>query len=247
MGSSQWPQGSRLRSAQRLWPWLVLLLILGLVRLSKGAGFADGFALLTRPFWPGTAQSEWVEAAQQQEQISRLELLEQDNARLRELLALDQQSSGDWIQAAVISRTASGWWQQLILGKGSVEGVAKDDAVIGPGGLIGRVQSVTPATSRVRLLTAPGSRIGVWLPRTQQHGLLVGLGTARPQLQFLDKDIQVRPGDLVSTSPASTLLPPNLPVAVVQSLNARAVPAPTALVQLIAPPDAIDWVQVKVR
>ena len=247
MGSSQWPQGSRLRSAQRLWPWLVLLLVLGLVRLSKGAGFADGFALLTRPFWPGSAQREWVEAAQQQEQISRLELLEQDNARLRELLALDQQSSGDWIQAAVISRTASGWWQQLMLGKGSVEGVAKDDAVIGPGGLIGRVQSVTPATSRVRLLTAPGSRIGVWLPRTQQHGLLVGLGTARPQLQFLDKDIQVRPGDLVSTSPASTLLPPNLPVAVVQSLNARAVPAPTAIVQLIAPPDAIDWVQVKVR
>ena len=247
MGSSQWPQGSRLRSAQRLWPWLVLLLILGLVRLSKGAGFADGFALLTRPFWPGTAQSEWVEAAQQQEQISRLELLEQDNARLRELLALDQQSSGDWIQAAVISRTASGWWQQLILGKGSVQGVAKDDAVIGPGGLIGRVQSVTPTTSRVRLLTAPGSRIGVWLPRTQQHGLLAGLGTARPELQFLDKDIQVRPGDLVSTSPASTLLPPNLPVAVVQSLNVRAVPAPTALVQLIAPPDAIDWVQVKVR
>ena len=247
MGSSQWPQGSRLRSAQRLWPWLVLLLVLGLVRLSKGAGFADGFALLTRPFWPGTAQREWVEAAQQQEQISRLELLEQDNARLRELLALDQQSSGDWIQAAVISRTASGWWQQLMLGKGSVDGVAKDDAVIGPGGLIGRVQSVTPTTSRVRLLTAPGSRIGVWLPRTQQHGLLAGLGTARPELQFLDKDIQVRPGDLVSTSPASTLLPPNLPVAVVQSLNVRAVPAPTALVQLIAPPDAIDWVQVKVR
>jgi len=57
----------------------------------------------------------------------------------------------------------------------------------------------------------------------------------------------VRPGDLVSTSPASTLLPPNLPVAVVQSLNVRAVPAPTALVQLIASPDAIDWVQVKVR
>jgi len=247
MGSPQWPQGSRLRSAQQLWPWFVLLLVLGLVRLSKGAGFADGFALLSRPFWPGTAQREWVEAAQQQEQISRLELLERDNARLRELLALDQQSSGDWIQAAVISRTASGWWQQLILGKGSVEGVAKDDAVIGPGGLIGRVQSVTPTTSRVRLLTAPGSRIGVWLPRTQQHGLLAGLGTARPQLQFLDKDIQVRPGDLVSTSPASTLLPPNLPVAVVQSLNARAVPAPTALVQLIAPPDAIDWVQVRTR
>ena len=247
MGSSQRPQGLKLRSIQRLWPWLVMLLALGLVRLSKGAGFADGFALLSRPFWPGSAQSEWIETAKQHEQLSRLELLQQDNARLRGLLSLDQQSSGDWLQVAVISRTASGWWQQLLLGKGSVEGVAKDDAVVGPGGLVGRVQSVTPATSRVRLLTAPGSRIGVWLPRTQQHGLLVGLGTARPQLQFLDKDIQVRPGDLVSTSPASTLLPPNLPVAVVQSLDTRAVPAPTALVQLIAPSDAIDWVQVKVR
>ena len=247
MGSSQWPQGSRLRSVQRLWPWLALLLALGLVRMSKGAGFADAFALLSRPFWPGSAQREWIATAQQQEQMSRIELLEQDNDRLRGLLELDQQSSGDWLQAAVISRTAAGWWQQLLLGRGTVDGVAKDDAVIGPGGLVGRVQSVTPATSRVRLLTAPGSRIGVWLPRTQQHGLLVGLGTARPQLQFLDKDIQVRPGDLVSTSPASTLLPPNLPVAVVQSLNPRAVPAPTAIVQLIAPPDAIDWVQVKVR
>tara|TARA_B100001063_G_scaffold15216_1_gene11743 strand:+ start:330 stop:620 length:291 start_codon:yes stop_codon:yes gene_type:complete len=80
----------------------MLLIALGLVRLSKGAGFADAFALLSRPFWPGAAQSEWIETAKQQEQLSRLELLEQDNARLRGLLALDQQSSGDWLQAAVI-------------------------------------------------------------------------------------------------------------------------------------------------
>lgn len=247
MGSSQWPQGSRLRSVQRLWPWLLLLVALGLVRFSKGAGFADAFALISRPFWPGTAQREWVQSATKQEEAARLLLLEEDNARLRGLLELNQQASADWLQAAVISRTASGWWQQLELGKGSIQGVAKDDAVVGPGGLVGRVQSVTPTTSRVRLLTAPGSRIGVWLPRTRQHGLLLGLGTARPQLQFLDKDVQVKDGDLVSTSPASTLLPPNLPVAVVQSINLRAVPAPTALVQLIAAPDAIDWVQVRVR
>jgi len=73
------------------------------------------------------------------------------------------------------------------------------------------------------------------------------MGTARPELKFIDKDVKVRPGDLVSTSPASTLLPANLPVAVVQSLNSSAVPAPTALVQLIAPSDAIDWVQVSRR
>ena len=202
MGPSQWPQGSRLRSVQRLWPWLLLLLVLGMVRFSKGAGFADAFALISRPFWPGTAQREWVQSATKQEEAARLLLLEEDNARLRGLLELNHQSSGDWLQAAVISRTASGWWQQLELGKGSIQGVAEGDAVIGPGGLVGRVQSVTPTTSRVRLLTAPGSRIGVWLPRTRQHGLLLGMGTARPQLQFLDKDVKVKSGANVDAAAA---------------------------------------------
>ena len=247
MGLSQWSQRDRLRSLQRLWPWLILLAGLGLVRSSKGAGFTDAFALLSRPLWPGSAQREWIQTAVRLDDLSRLKLLEKDNERLRGLLEIHRLSSGSRVQAAVISRMPSGWWQQLLLGKGSLDGIAKDDAVIGPGGLLGRVQSVSPATARVRLLTAPGSRIGVWLPRTRQHGLLAGLGTARPQLQFLDKDVQVQPGDLVSTSPASTLLPPNLPVAVVQSINLRDVPAPTALVQLIASPDAIDWVQVQVR
>jgi rod shape-determining protein MreC len=81
----------------------------------------------------------------------------------------------------------------------------------------------------------------------QRHGLLVGLGTPRPRLQFIEKDTGVRPGDLITTSPASTLLPPNLTVGVVQSVNEQVVPAPDAVVQLSAPVDAIDWVQVVTR
>jgi rod shape-determining protein MreC len=77
--------------------------------------------------------------------------------------------------------------------------------------------------------------------------LLVGRGSSRLTLQFIDKDPNVNPGDLVTTSPASTLLPPNVSVGVIQSLNDRAVPAPTAIVQLIASPEAIDWVQVRTR
>jgi rod shape-determining protein MreC len=77
--------------------------------------------------------------------------------------------------------------------------------------------------------------------------MLVGLGTDRPMLRFIQQDVGVRPGDVVTTSPASTLLPPNLTVGVVQSVNDRAVPAPEAVVQLSAPVEAIDWVQVRVR
>jgi rod shape-determining protein MreC len=240
---------SRVPTLQKIaeaWPWWLLLLALVGVRLSKGAFFADGYALLSRPFWPGSAQSEWLRSAQLVADKARLADLERDNSRLRQMLQLERSSAG-LVSAAVIARQPSGWWQQLELGKGALDGLAPGDAVLAPGGLIGRLDSVTPTTARVTLLTDASSRLGVWVGRTRQHALLVGLGTPRPRLQFLEKDPGVRPGDVVSTSPASTLLPPNIPVGVVQSVNEQAVPAPDGLVQLSAPVDAVDWVQVRTR
>ena len=228
------------------WPWWLLLVAFAGVRLSKGAFFADAYALLSRPFWPGSAQSEWLRSAQRLSDQGRLVELERDNARLRGLLELER-SGAVRVSAPVISRQAAGWWQQLELGKGSLAGIAAGDAVLAPGGLIGRVESVTPSTARVALLTDRSSRVGVWVGREQRHGLLVGLGTPRPRLQFLEKDTGVRPGDLVTTSPASTLLPPNVVVGVVQSVNETLVPAPDAVVQLSAPIDAVDWVYVVTR
>lgn len=239
-------RGVRLPSLRLLlsgWPWFGLALVLLLIRLSKGAGFNDLYALVSRPFWPGPAQSEWLRAAQKLDQQSRLEQLQADNSRLRELLGM-QQRGGGGIAAAVIARPAEGWWQQLLLGKGSWQGVSSGAAVVGPGGLLGRVATVTPSTATVQLLTDPGSRIGVWVARTKEHGLLVGMGNARPVLRFLDRDLRVRPGDLITTSPASTLMPPNLTVGVVQRLDERALPTPEAVVQLSAPINAVDWVQV---
>ncbi len=240
------PRVPTLQKLLQAWPWWLLLLALVGVRLSKGAFLTDAYALLSRPFWPGTAQGEWIQAATRLADQTRLAQLEQDNRRLRGLLDL-QRGRGDAITAPVISRETGGWWQQLELGKGQLEGVAPGDPVLGPGGLLGLVQSVTPSTARVRLLTDPGSHVGVWVGRTQRHGLLIGQGTARPVLHFLDKDTGVRPGDVVSTSPASTLLPANVTVGVIQSVNDQAVPAPEAVVQLSAPLDAVDWVQVVPR
>jgi rod shape-determining protein MreC len=235
-----------LRKVAEAWPWLLMLLALVGVRLSKGAGFVDAYALLTRPFWPGSAQSEWLRSAQQLQNQAGLQQLQRDNQRLRGMLELDR-GGGALVSAPVISREPGGWWQQLELGKGSLDGIKAGDPVLAPGGLIGRVSSVTPSTARVQLLTDSGSRLGVWVARVQRHGLLVGQGTARPRLQFLEKDTGVRPGDVITTSPASTLVPPNLLVGVLQSVNEQLAPAPDAAVQLSAPVDAVDWVQVVTR
>ena len=243
MPARRWLRPITLLPLLQAWPWLLVALALLAVRFSKGAGLADAYALLSRPFWPGTAQAEWLRSARRFEDQARLSTLEAENARLRGLIGL-QQASPKRPTAAVIARDPAGWWQTLLLGRGSLQGVREGNAVLAPGGLIGLVTSVTPSTARVTLLTDPASRVGVWVGRTRHHGLLTGLGTPRPVLRFLEKDPGVLAGDLVTTSPASTLVPPDLPVGVIQSVDISADPAPEAVVQLAAPVGAVDWVQL---
>ncbi|ABX09678.1 rod shape-determining protein MreC [Prochlorococcus marinus] len=244
MGLSRRTGAFRWWNTKGPWLWCSIAIVFFIIRLSKGFFLIDFYAFLTRPFWPGMAQKEWITNSVKLDNQIRLHLLEQDNQRLRNLLDLKNSSNKNHISAAVISRKPSGFWQQLDLNKGQNDQVKTGDAVIGPGGLLGIIETTTPMTSRVRLLTAPGSQIGVWIERTKVHGVLVGNGNNRPQLNFLDRRTESKIGDVVTTSPASTLLPPNLPIGVIQFKNDENLPAPFAFVQLLAVPEAIDWVQV---
>ena len=226
--------------------WLTFLLgsLVYFVRFTKGAVYIDAYSYLVKPLLPGTAQKEWIQKGDQIEKNIRLQLLEADNLRLRKILDLKSFNADARISAAVISRSPKGWWQKLEINKGERDGINIGEAVIGPGGLIGMISSTTFLTSRVRLLTDPGSIVGVWINRTKRHGVLTGIGTNRPKLNFLNKNSLAQVGDVVTTSPASTLLPPNLTIGIIQFVDETALPSPYAIVQLTASPEAIDWVQV---
>ena len=226
--------------------WIIFLFgaFLFGIRWTRGAGYLDFYSVLLKPILPGAAQREWIQEGDRIEKNIRLKLLEEDNIRLRKALSLQEFDNEKRISAAVISRSSRSWWQQLEINKGAKDGILKGQTVIGPGGLIGLVDSTTPLTSRVRLLTDPGHQVGAWIDRTRCHGILTGMGTNRPKLIFLNKNSSAKIGDAVTTSPASTLLPPNLTIGIVQFVDEKALPAPYAIVQLTASPEAIDWVQV---
>ena len=226
--------------------WVIFLfgaLLFG-IRWTKGAGFLDMYSILLKPILPGPAQREWIKEGENFERNIRLKLLEEDNYRLRRALSLKEFNRNERISAAVISRSSRNWWQQLEINKGAKDGVLKGQTVVGPGGLIGLIDSTTPMTSRVRLLTDPGHQVGAWIDRIKRHGILTGMGTNRPKLIFLNKNSLVKIGDIVTTSPASTLLPPNLTIGIVKFVNEKALPSPYSIVQLTASPEAIDWVQI---
>ena len=226
------------------WIFFGIFLFLVFVRISKGSIYKDFYYFISKPFWPGQFQKEIVLQSLDQQYSATLNLLKKDNMRLRRILSLQESSSNDNISAAVISRKSGSWWRQIILNKGSKDGVEIGNIVIGPGGLLGRVNDTSLFTSSVTLITSPESKLGVWVDRIQINGLLVGLGDDFPSLILYSKDADIQVGDFVSSSPASTLLPPNIPIGIVQSIDESLKSKKTAKISLLAKPHLIDWVQI---
>ena len=51
-------------------------------------------------------------------------------------------------------------------------------------------------------------------------------------------------GDFVSSSPASTLLPPNIPIGIIKSIEEKLKSKKIANVLLLGKPQVIDWVEI---
>ena len=235
---------SRWWHKKKSWILFSIFLFLIFVRITKGSIYKDFYYFISKPFWPGQSQKELMLKSLNQEYLIKSNLLLKDNLRLREILKLQESSNSDSILAAVISRKTGSWWRQIILNKGSKDGVEIGSIVMGPGGLLGRVKSTSFLTSSVILLTSPESKVGVWLDRIQINGLLIGSGDNYPNLVLYSKDAEVKVGDFVSSSPASTLLPPNIPIGIVQSIEKPFQTKKTAKISLLAKPHLIDWVQI---
>jgi rod shape-determining protein MreC len=228
---------------------LVALLILsaaGVVRATQGAGVAD----INRWFvWPfktdGQAQQRLLDAQSQalQQQIQELEA---QNRSLKSLLALPPLPTRKKIAASVLSRGADNWWQQLTLGKGSLDGIRVDAVVVAPGGLVGRVMSVTPSTCRVLLITDPTSQVGITISRSRQVGILRGRLDRSGVLEFLDKMPEVKKDDVVVTSTLSSRFPAGIAVGRVTELYLDRQPTPQALVEFTVPLEHLEWVSVLV-
>ncbi|GEK91559.1 rod shape-determining protein MreC [Alkalibacterium kapii] len=88
------------------------------------------------------------------ERQAELNTLKEENDRLEEELEL-KQSLTDYrtISGAVISRNPDNWVDQVIIDRGSQDGVSVGMPVMSGNGLIGRISETNPTSSKVVLLT----------------------------------------------------------------------------------------------
>jgi rod shape-determining protein MreC len=215
-----------------------------LLRQTQGGLVFETYRWLTQPFFQAPAAVNQAGTPRERELEQRLVELESQNRELQKLLKYVDQQSVKGITAPVIGRSSDHWWQEIVLSRGSADGVQIGYVVSGIGGVVGRVVEVTPHTSRVRLISDPSSKVGATVSRSRNMGYIRGQSANRVIMVFVDKVPDVRKGDVITTSALSRLFPAGLPVGIVESVSFNKSPAPEAVIELSAPISHLEWVMV---
>ncbi len=143
----------------------------------------------------------WREAALQ---------LEQENAKLLDLNNVRLDPALTFVTGVVLADSGSPFRQSVLLNVGARDGIRDGWATTDGLGLVGRISGVGQSTSRVLLLTDPGSRIPVVIQPSGQRAILQGDTSIAPVLDFIEAPDQVRPGDRVVSSGDGGVFPAGL-------------------------------------
>ncbi|WP_375279774.1 rod shape-determining protein MreC [Pseudooctadecabacter sp.] len=143
----------------------------------------------------------WREAAIQ---------LDQENARLRDLINVQLDPQLTRITGVVMADSGSPFRQSVLLNVGARDGILDGWPAMDGIGLVGRISGVGEVTSRVILVTDTSSKIPVTIRPSGQRAILSGDNTINPLLSFIEDPDQVKPGDRIVTSGDGGVFPADL-------------------------------------
>ncbi len=102
--------------------------------------------------------------------------------------------------------------ESALITVGRRDGVRVGDAVVADAGLVGRILEAGEHASRVLLITDLNSRVPVRLASSGLRAIAAGRNGPHLSLLFLPAGTAPQPGELVTTSGADGIFPPDLPV-----------------------------------
>lgn len=156
----------------------------------------------------------------QRGQLQRLEFLQQENNKLRELLGSAPVVEGQRLVAEVLAVYSHPFSHQIVLNKGSNDGVTEFQPIIDDVGILGQVVSVGPTSSRALLITDTTHAISLRIERTGVAVIAEGLGQwDRIRLVHLPHSTDIQEGDRLITSGLDSRFPEGYPVAQVSRIQ----------------------------
>ena len=164
-------------------------------------------------------------------------------SRTTALVSYQADIASSTVLAEVVGGGASGAAKEIIIDKGSADGIASGMAVITSEGVVGRIQSAHSRSSLVVLINDVDAAVGAILEDTRVRGVLKGRGGRECELQYINPDVPVRRGEIVYTSGADRVFPKGLPIGEVVKLE-QSGDSQTILVQPFAKLDRLDEVLV---
>lgn len=154
------------------------------------------------------------------EEAMQLDIVKQENDRLRSLLASPLRSEIKKMVAEVISVDSDPYSHQIVINRGAGDGVYEGQPVLDALGIVGQILHVGQTSSRVILITDISHAVPV---RVQRNGLRL-LASGSGQIErlihnFVPQSADIKTGDILVTSGLGGKYPEGYPVAKVSFVS----------------------------
>ena len=150
------------------------------------------------------------------ERLLELDIVKQENNRLRALLASPVRSDIKKMVAEIISVDGDPYTHQVVINRGTNSGVYEGQPVLDDKGIVGQVLHVGTTSSRVLLITDLTHVVPVRIKRNGIRLLATGSGRIdRLVHNFVPHSTDIKVGDLLVTSGLGGKFPEGYPVSVV--------------------------------
>ncbi|WP_337841473.1 rod shape-determining protein MreC [Rheinheimera sp.] len=156
----------------------------------------------------------------QNTQVQRFQFLQQENDKLRSLLGSVPVTESKRLVAEVLAVYSHPFSNQIVINKGSNDGVVAQQPLLDDLGVLGQIVSVGPTSSRALLISDTTHAISMRIERNGDHVVAEGMGQSEQlRLIHLPHSADIQQGDKLITSGLDGIFPEGYPVAEVVRIN----------------------------
>lgn len=150
--------------------------------------------------------------------------LKSENEDLKNVLKLrDQLADFEFVGANVIARDAGNLFNIFLTDKGSTNGISYNMPVITSKGLVGKVSSAQPFSSKIISIIEDGSAVSAIVSKSRDYVVVKGdLKLAKDglcKLEYIPSDLDLAQGDVIETSGIGGIYPKGIIIGTVKEVR----------------------------